>query len=464
MATNGSAPVQNGSGKDKPLLFFTTVPADGHLNPPLMLASHMVKQGYDVVFQTSPTFKAKVEATGAETVPVDDIITPESFARLIELGQMPFGIERFTEEFLFIFVAKMASKAKQIDEALVNVRARYPDRQIILVEDIPNWGMYPYKHGRPLPAGWTELPKSIGVGVSPLLIDSVDTAPIMLGLPPPEPTPEGREKNAARLKEFREGPLKHLLDSWAEGMEKAGATDMSGPKKSGIFNSWYNVHDAVVQLCSPSMEYKRSDQPSTINFIGVLQGSPPKADLEYPSWWSDVSEAKKNGKSVVFVTQGTTNPDLSELIMPTISALAGRDDIITVAALGMRGASLPEGFKVPDNARVIDYFPYDVVLEHTDVFVSNAGYGSFGHAVRNAIPMVLAGQAQEKYEVALRVEWAGMGVDLKTQRPTEEQVKGGVDKILAEPSFKKAAIGLKEENEKLDAYAAFERKVEELTV
>jgi hypothetical protein len=70
--------------------------------------------------------------------------------------------------------------------------------------------------GRPLPAGWTELPKSIGVGLTPLLIDGVDSAPILMGLPP-DSTPSGKLRNAALLKLFREGPLKVLIDNVLEG-------------------------------------------------------------------------------------------------------------------------------------------------------------------------------------------------------------------------------------------------------
>jgi UDP:flavonoid glycosyltransferase YjiC (YdhE family) len=463
MTTNGSKPSQNGSGKKAPLLLFTAFPADGHFNPVFILAAYMKQRGYEVVFVTSPMFKAKIESIGAEYIEMDEVLTPEGIAGLMESAKLPFGIERLKEEFRHVFISTMPTKIQQLEEAMVQVHARDPERQIIFVEDVPNWGLYPYKHGRPLPAGWTELPKSIGVGLTPLLIDGVDSAPILMGLPP-DSTPSGKLRNAALLKLFREGPLKVLIDCWVGGMEKVGSTDMEGAWAEGIFNSWYTAHDAVAQLCSPSMDYERSDMPPAIEFIGVLAGSPPPADLVYPSWWSDVAEAKKDGKNtrVVFVTQGTTNPDVSELILPTINALADRDDVLVVATLGMRGVSLPEGTTLPANARVIDYFPYDVVLEHADIFVTNAGYGSFGHAVRKGVPMVLAGQAQEKFEVAMRAAWAGLGVNLKTQHPTVEQVRDGVDQVLADLRFKKAAVGLKAENEKLDALAAFERKVKEL--
>lgn len=468
MAINSSviSTHQDGSGseKKKPLLLFTSFPADGHFNPVFMIATYLSKRGYGVAFLTSPMFKAKVEGINAEYIPLEDPFTKTAIEALMASVQLPFGVERLAAEFNSLMLTALPIRVQQLEDALVELRARDPTRQIIFFEDVINWNMYTFKHGRPLPKGFDELPKSIGVGVSPLLMDSIDTAPTLLGLPP-DSSPEGRLRNAAMLKEFQEGPLKILTDTWMDGVAKAGASNLAGPRDKGVFNSWYTVHDVVLQLCSPSMEYPRSDLASHIECIGVLPGDGLKPDLEYPSWWPEITNSKSEGKEkrVVFVTQGTTSPDISELILPTLNATAGRDDIILVVTLGVRNSSLPEGIPVPSNVRVLDYFPYDAVLEHADVLVTNAGYGGVGHAVRNAVPIVVAGEGQEKMEVAGRVAWSGMGVNLKTQRPTAEQVRDGIDQILGDSRFKEAAIRLKEENGRLDAFAAVERKVKELS-
>lgn len=48
------------------------VPYAGHTNPTLPLAAELVKRGHSVVYINSPTFKDKIEATGAEFVPYSD--------------------------------------------------------------------------------------------------------------------------------------------------------------------------------------------------------------------------------------------------------------------------------------------------------------------------------------------------------------------------------------------------------
>jgi len=59
------------------------------------------------------------------------------------------------------------------------------------------------------------------------------------------------------------------------------------------------------------------------------------------------------------------------------------------------------------------------------------------------VPLVTAGLTEDKIEVTARVAWSGVGIDLHTDRPTPEQVRDAVRRVLAEPSFRErsAVIG-----------------------
>jgi UDP:flavonoid glycosyltransferase YjiC (YdhE family) len=114
-------------------------------------------------------------------------------------------------------------------------------------------------------------------------------------------------------------------------------------------------------------------------------------------------------KRIVAVTQGTIRPDQSELHLPTLQALSSRDDVLTIGILGKRGASLSENTVVPINARIADFVPYDAILPFCDVFVTNGGYGSFQHAVSHGIPIVVAGDTEEKIEISARIAWCRVG-------------------------------------------------------
>jgi UDP:flavonoid glycosyltransferase YjiC (YdhE family) len=69
---------------------------------------------------------------------------------------------------------------------------------------------------------------------------------------------------------------------------------------------------------------------------------------------------------------------------------------------------------IPVNSRVINFFPFNDILSHSNVFITNGGYGGFQHAVGNGVPVICAGVTQDKPEVAMRVEWAGLGLNIRT--------------------------------------------------
>ena len=132
-----------------------------------------------------------------------------------------------------------------------------------------------------------------------------------------------------------------------------------------------------------------------------------------PPWWSEID----GDRPVVHVTQGTIdNADLGRLLEPTIDALDG-EDVIVVATTGGRDVSTLK-MPVPLNTYVADYIPHDVLLPKVDVMVTNGGYGAVQRALSTGVPLVVAGNTEDKPEVAARVAWSGAGVNLRTGAPT----------------------------------------------
>jgi UDP:flavonoid glycosyltransferase YjiC (YdhE family) len=146
----------------------------------------------------------------------------------------------------------------------------------------------------------------------------------------------------------------------------------------------------------------------------------------------------------VHVTQGTLdNADLRRLLEPTIEALAG-DDLLVVATTGGPDPG-PLRSGLPANARLERFIPHDVLLPHVDVMVTNGGYGGVQQALANGVPLVVAGDSEDKPEVAARVRWSGTGIDLRTGRPTPDKLAAAVRRVLAESSFAARARTLQSE-------------------
>lgn len=170
-----------------------------------------------------------------------------------------------------------------------------------------------------------------------------------------------------------------------------------------------------------------------------------------------------NRKKVIFVAQGTESPDHGDLVIPLIQGLGTRDDVLVVACLCKRGVKLTSAFDLPPNTRVIDFFPYDVVLAHADIFVSSSGYGGLNHAVVNGVPTVQTGILIDKPDVGRRMEYAGIGIYIPEFPPPVEKLAESVDKILSNDSYRTRVLELQGEAGTYNPFEIIEREILSLT-
>ena len=94
---------------------------------------------------------------------------------------------------------------------------------------------------------------------------------------------------------------------------------------------------------------------------------------------------------------------------------------------------------IPTNTRIESFIPHYHLLPHVDVMITNGGYNGVQMALANGVPMVAAGQTEDKPEVCARIEWSGVGINLKTKSPTPKQLKDAVKKILASSRYRQKA-------------------------
>jgi UDP:flavonoid glycosyltransferase YjiC (YdhE family) len=203
--------------------------------------------------------------------------------------------------------------------------------------------------------------------------------------------------------------------------------------------------------------FRESIEETGARFVALPGAVPDERStrsVPLPEWWPEVEAAER----VVVVTQGTiANLDFTELIEPALEALADLD-VLVVATHG-RDAELAD---VPANARVAEFIPFAELLPHASVLVSNGGYGGVQQALRSGVPMVLAGQSEDKVEVTARTAWAGAAVDLATQRPAAADIREAVQRVLGTPAFRERAEYLGTQYSKHDALAEIHASIGEL--
>ena len=64
--------------------------------------------------------------------------------------------------------------------------------------------------------------------------------------------------------------------------------------------------------------------------------------------------------------------------------------------------------------------------------VTNGGFGGVHYALAHDVPLVVAGDTEDKSEIAARVGWAGAGINLRTGTPTPEHIRDAVLTVLGQ--------------------------------
>jgi hypothetical protein len=284
-------------------------------------------------------------------------------------------------------------------------------------------------------------PPVIGCGVTPLILKSIDC-----GLTSHDTTPEGRKRNREEHS-LLETAFQPIADQLNLALAQCAAPSVSGFWADSI----YTLPDLFLQFTGGEFEFPRSDMPPTVQFVGPVLPNKFTAFKE-PMWWNELD----GSKPVVLVTQGTlANFDLRDLVQPALTALAD-ENVLVIAATGRADSG---DLIAPINAKVEAFVPFVRLLPKVDVLITNGGYGAVQQALSFGVPLVVAGDTEEKAFTAARVGWTGAGINLETRRPTPEQIRTAVHSVLAVSKYRNHARRLQKDFSRYDAMAEITRRV-----
>jgi UDP:flavonoid glycosyltransferase YjiC (YdhE family) len=207
------------------------------------------------------------------------------------------------------------------------------------------------------------------------------------------------------------------------------------------------IREAVLylQIGIPSFEYKRSDLSANIRFVGALL---PYANPRQGQSWYD--ERLEKYSKIVLVTQGTVEKDIQKILVPTLEAFKGTDVLVIATTGGSKTGELREKYPF-ENFIIEDYIPFDDVMPHADVYVTNGGYSGTLLSIKHNLPIVAAGVHEGKNEVCARIGYFNLGIDLKTEVPSPVAIQEAVNKILVDSSYKDNITKLAEEINRYNA-------------
>jgi MGT family glycosyltransferase len=395
-------------------ILFASIPFDGHFAPLTGLAAHLKRCGHDVRWYTQQVYQNKLVALGVPHYPFKRAVQYNQFnldeifsERLQYAGQ----IKRLNFDLQHSFIKRAPEFFQDISE----IHETFPFDVLIADAMFTAIPLVKEKLKKPV----------ISIGVFPLAESSRDLAPAGLGLTPANSLFGRLSQSFLRLITdqvlFGKSHKLYRKILAAYGVDASANTIDFLVRSSTYF----------LQSGTPGFEYKRSDFGKNIRFIGALL--PVRSQRKYAG---DLEWKASSFQQVILVTQGTIEKDPEKLLVPVLEAYKDTDCFVIATTGGSKTKELRQRYAYA-NIMVEDFIPFDQVLPYTSVFITNGGYGGVMLGIEHNVPLVVAGIHEGKNEINARVGYFKLGINLRTEAPSKEQITKSVEEIFTNPEYKK---------------------------
>ena len=359
-------------------IFFFSLPAHGHVNPTLPLVRELTSRGHRVLYYDVEAFREKIEAAGAQFVPIDAYMPPA-----------PEDIDRRAGKDFAALIEMAADLTLSLNERVAqDVAEHHP--ACVVGDSVCIWGkLLARRHGLPFICSTTTF---------------------------------AFNDQSARLMKRQPGEVLRMLLGMPRMARKLRQLSEHG-------------HDApdVISLIgndtkTPTIVYtSRLFQPMSETFGDSYAFVGPSVMQRYPR--------RPHDRPLVYVSLGTVLNNAPDFYRSALQALSGMDcdailsigDAVDPAALG----------PVPGNVRIFPRVNQLEVLAGADVFLTHCGMNSVSESLLCGVPMVLFPQHGEENAVAIRCEQLGAGLRLK--RPSASCIRSALEAVLGDDRYRRAA-------------------------
>jgi glycosyltransferase involved in cell wall biosynthesis len=262
--------------------------------------------------------------------------------------------------------------------------------------------------------------------VGPSLETSEDVPPNFVGLKP------GKNAIGRLIHQGMRAMMERMVMGESKGLYNGMlAAHGLAPIDGSLFDVSYRSPDVVFLSGVPGFAYPRRVLNPKVKFVGSL--------LPYKSVTARTfsqTEKLEKYKRVILISQGTVdNKDPGKLIVPALEALKDTDALLVVATGYSKTEELRKSYS-QDNIIIEDFIDFEFILEHTDLFICNGGYGSVLLSLSKGVPLLTAGIREGKNDVNAHVDYFGVGIDLRTESPRPGDIRQAAERILNDPLWK----------------------------
>ncbi|WP_041258356.1 glycosyltransferase [Fibrella aestuarina] len=422
-------------------ILFATMPFDGHFSPLTNLAVHLSQLGHDVRWFVGGHYGQKVTQLGLHHYPYvkTRTVNQENLDQLFpERATIKGAIARIRFDLGQIFLLRVP---EQIDD----LRAIYDEWPFdLIVQDLGFVGGTFLRELLPV--------KVVGVGVVPLTESDDWVPPTSLGMKPQS----GRVgRLVSRLLNYlvQDVMLKPANDLHNELRAQYGLRPVPG----FIFDATVRQADLYLQSGVPGFEFPRKRISPNVRFIGPML--PYSRANRQPFEQAIKTLAYKR---VVLVTQGTVERNVEKIIVPTLEAYKKDPDTLVIVTTGGSGTLALRKRYPQANFIIEDFIDFNAVMPYVSVYVTNGGYGGVMLALQHKLPIVAAGVHEGKNEIAARIGYCQVGVDLRTETPTPDQIRRAVATILGDETYRRQVRRLSDEFGRYNPNQLAEQYINEL--
>ncbi|MEY9922150.1 UDP:flavonoid glycosyltransferase YjiC (YdhE family) [Bradyrhizobium japonicum] len=164
--------------------------------------------------------------------------------------------------------------------------------------------------------------------------------------------------------------------------------------------------------------------------------------LDVPNWSkSRQTEAwrapwsAQSGRPRGLIACSTGAQGQRELFQRIITAM----EAVEIDALATAGPNVDVAdLRAPNNVHLVRGAPHDLVMKDVSVVISQGGHGTTTRSLINGLPQLILPMGRDQAANAARVEAKGAGLQLPPTA-SEAEIAAAVNRLIAEPQFRKAA-------------------------
>ena len=194
--------------------------------------------------------------------------------------------------------------------------------------------------------------------------------------------------------------------------------------------------------------YPTDALPAHHHYIGPTIWEPPVA---FPSWWGKLVE----DEVLAYVTLGSSG---DAALLPCILGVLGTLQGVSLVA----SAGAPVTGALPLNIRVADYLPGALAARRARFVICNGGSLTAQQALLGGVPVIGICSNMDQFLNMEAVVACGAGIALRADEVSAVALAAAIQRVLVEPSFRQAALILRDALSRYDAPRRFAELVADL--